>query len=112
MHLLASCIKNSNDLVPQQDVFTGPFGNTEGTPFDFNTEFHPQTSWTLCPGNFLYRVVVQDIMNDGLNGFKDAGGDCTVLDGIPKKEFDLGLGEYITDAFGRTGAVLDKGRVH
>ena len=111
MHILESFIKNSNDLV-QQDVFTGPFGNTAGTPFDFNTATQPIKSWKLCPGNFLYRVVAQGIIITKLDGALAEAGDCTPPPGFDNVEFDLGLGDFITEAFGRAAEVLDKGRVH
>jgi len=98
--------KNSNDLV-QQDVFTGPFGNTAGTPFDLGA-IQPIKSWKLCPGNFLYRVVAQGIIITKFDGALAEAGDCTPPDGFDPVEFDLGLGDYITDAWGRAAVVLDK----
>jgi len=101
--------KNSNDGV-QQNVFTGPFGNTLGTPFDFDAKFDPIQSWKICPGDFINRVVAQGIIITKLYGVttNTAAGDCNVIPDIPAVEFDLGLGEHITEAFGRTGSVLDK----
>ena len=96
----------------QQDVFTGPFGNTLGTPFDFDTTFDPVKTWYICPGNFLYRVVAQGIIVTKLDGELAEAGDCTPPPGFDNVEFDLGLGDFITEAFGRAAEVLDKGRVH
>jgi len=94
----------------QQNVFTGPFGDTLGTPFDFDAEFDPILSWKMCPGDFIHRVVAQGLIITKLYGVTTdtTAGDCVVLPKIPATEFDLGLGDYITEAFGRTGSVLDK----
>merc|ERR1712198_369348 len=90
----------------QQDVCTGPFGNTLGTPFDFDTTFDPVKKWYMCPGNFLHRVVAQGLIVTKLNGENATAGDCNDLE-YPPTKFHLGLGDYITDAFGRAGVVLD-----
>jgi len=92
----------------QQDVCTGPFGNTGGTSFDFGTTYNPVKSWKICPGNFAYRPVAQGIIITKLDGELAEAGDCTPPPGFDPTEFDLGLGDYITDAWGRAAVVLDK----
>jgi len=92
----------------QQNVSTGPYGNTGGTSFDFGTTYNPVKSWKLCPGNFAYRPVAQGIIVTKLDGELAEAGDCTPPPGFDNVEFDLGLGDFITEAFGRAAEVLDK----
>jgi len=103
---------HTNDIQPTQDVVTGPFGIAEPTPwypptpFNFSTE--PYVKWTLCPGDFGYRLVVQGIEIEVFNGTVESAGDCGTLPGFPQTEFHLGLADYITEAFGRIGFLLDR----
>jgi len=102
---------HTSDIQPEQDVFTGPFGNPNWSPitsFSFSTDELPYQKWTLCPGNYAGRLVVQGIEIEVYDGTVESAGDCETLLGFPKTEFHLGLGDYITEAFGRIGFVLDK----
>ena len=60
---------------------------------DFFNPTHPTKVW-------LFRAF--------FNGTQESAGDCQTLTGFPPTEFHLGLGDYITEAFGRIGFVLDK----
>ena len=53
-------------------------------------------------------MVVQNIKIDFFNGIHESAGDCETLTGFPLTEFHLGLGDYIMEAFGRIGFLLDR----
>ena len=53
-------------------------------------------------------MVLQNIEIDFFNGIHESAGDCKTLTGFPLTEFHLGLGDYITEAFGRIGFLLDR----
>jgi len=102
---------HTSDIQPEQDVFTGPFGNPNWYPitsFNFSTDELPYQKWTLCPGNYAGRLVVQGIEIEVFNGTVESAGDCGTLPGFPQTEFHLGLADYITEAFGRIGFLLDR----
>merc|ERR1712098_577437 len=92
----------------EQDATTGPFGNPTDNTFDFNTKADPIRSWTLCPGDFANRLIVSGIEIVKFDYTTYTAGTCETLDGFPEVTFHLGLGDYITEAFGRTGVRLDK----
>jgi len=95
---------------PPQNVVTGPFGFQDPTasPFNFSSEANPIIAWKLCPGDFAQRLVVQAIVIEELDGTIKSAGDCETLPGFPATEFHLYLGDYITEAFGRAGYLLDR----
>merc|ERR1712227_904856 len=59
-------------------------------------------------GNWVHRLVVQGIEVENSGGSWETAGDCITLPGFPPTEFHLGLGDYITEAFGRFGTRLDR----
>jgi len=96
-----------------QDVFTGPFGTTsglgiDGNDFDFQASIGPFQSLKMCPGNFVQRLVNQGLEIVKEDGSTDSAGDCPTLEYNPPVEFDLHLGDYVTEALVRTGYVLDR----
>ena len=60
---------------------------------DFFNPTHPTKVW-------LFRAF--------FNGTQESAGDCQTLTGFPPTEFHLGLGDYIMEAFGRIGFLLDR----
>jgi len=95
---------------PIQNVVTGPFGylDSSSSPFNFSTEANPILAWKLCPGVWVQRLVVQAIVIEKLDGTTESAGDCETLTGFPSTELHLGIGDYITEAFGRSGVLLDR----
>jgi len=101
--------------IDMQNVFTGPFGTSSGvgiSPFDFQAAIGPFLSLKMCPGNFVHRLVCQGLEMVKLEGVSDtetvSAGDCPTLENNPPVEFDLHLGDYVTEALVRTGYVLDR----